>query len=198
MLILKQKMKNVLNNIFIISGPSGAGEDSIIKGLETFLLIEIVITTTTREMRQGESQKKPYCFISKEEFLKGIKENKFFEYAKEYNNNYYGVTNNEIKRVAKSKKIVIWKIEYKGVISAKKKFKDITAILINAPLEILEKRIKKRHSVTDEYIKSRMIYTKEWLKYKNIYDYEVINEEGKLDKAINKVLKIIKDKIDKN
>ena len=198
MLILKQKMKNILNNIFIISGPSGAGEDSIIKGLEKFLLIEIVITTTTREMRQGESQKNPYCFISKEDFLKGIKENKFFEYAKEYNNHYYGVTNNEIKRVAKSKKIVIWKIEYKGVISAKKKFKNITAILINAPLEILEKRIRKRYSVTDKYIKSRMIYTKEWLKYKNIYDYEVINEEGKLDKAINKVLKIIKDKIDKN
>ncbi len=180
------------NNLFIISGPSGAGEDSIINGLEKKLSIEKVTTTTTRKMRKGESEGCPYYFISKNDFKKGIEENKFFEYAQEYNNNYYGVTHDEIKRVKNSGKIGIWKIEYKGVITAKKLIKDITAIFINSPLPILEQRIRSRDGVTEEYIKERTKYTKEWLKHKNIYDYEVINEQGKLDEAIKKIVDIIK------
>jgi guanylate kinase len=184
------------NNLFIISSPSGAGEDSIIQGLEKLLPIERVITTTTRPMRPGESQKKPYYFISRDKFNKGIKENKFFEYAKEYNNHYYGVTHDEIKRVKNSGKIGIWKIEYKGVISAKKLIPGIISILINAPLDILEKRIRQRdRTVTEQYIKERMAYTKEFLKNKQIYDYEVINHQGKLNQTIKQVAKIIKQEV---
>lgn len=179
------------NNLFIISGPSGAGEDSIISGLEKKLSIKRVITTTTRQMRENESQKNPYYFIHKKQFLKNIKENKFLEYAIAYNNHYYGVTRDEFNRAINSKKIVIWKIEYKGVIAIKKLFKNIPAILINAPLKILGRRIKKRSNVSKQYIQIRQKYTKEWMKYKNIYDYEVLNEDGKLDQAVNKVLKII-------
>ena len=102
------------NNIFIISGPSGAGEDSIINELEKIFPIERVITTTTREMRLGEFQKNPYYFITKKEFAKGVEKNIFFEYAQEYNSNYYGVSYNEIKRVQACGRAGIWKIEYKA------------------------------------------------------------------------------------
>ena len=186
------------NNIFIISGPSGAGEDSIINGLGEILPIKKVITTTTREMRLGESQKNPYYFISKKKFKKGIEQNKFFEYAKEYNDNYYGVTHNEINRVKNSNKIGIWKIEYKGVITAKKLMPEIIAIFVNAPVKILEKRIRSRKGVSEKFIKERTKYTKKWLKYKNIYDYEVINEEEKLNKTIAHVAKIINTAVDKS
>ena len=182
-------------NIFIISGPSGAGEDSIIEGLKKILPIERIITTTARKMRPGESQKNPYYFISKKEFAKGIKDNKFIEYAKEYNGNYYGTPRTEIKRIKKGKKIGIWKIEYKGVKIVKKIMPEIKAILINAPLKILTDRIKRRDNISPKLLKERMDYTKEWLKHKKMYDYEVINEEGKLEKAINEVAKIIEDNI---
>ncbi|MBU1683885.1 hypothetical protein KKC56_00225 [Patescibacteria group bacterium] len=182
---------SMFNNLFIISGPSGAGEDSIISILEKKLSIEKVITTTTRSMRHGEFQKKPYYFISKQKFLKNIKDNKFFEYALAYNNHYYGVTHNEINRVINSNKIGIWKIEYQGVISAKKLFKNIPAILINAPIKILEQRIKKRANVSKQYVQTRQKYTQEWMKYKKLYDYEVINQDGKLNQATDEVIKII-------
>jgi len=187
-----------MGQIFIISGPSGAGEDSIIEGLQKYLNIERVITTTTRPMRPGESQGNPYYFVTLEEFKKGIKENKFFEYACEYNNNYYGVTHEEINRVRNGNKIGIWKIEYKGVITAKKLIPGIIAILISAPLSSIKKRLKKRdQNASPRYIKERMEYTRKWLKHKNIYDYEVINEDGKLEEAIQKTLKIIKKNIKK-
>ncbi|PLX26662.1 guanylate kinase [Candidatus Parcubacteria bacterium] len=180
-----------MKNIFIISGPSGVGEDSIIKGLKKILPIEVIITTTTRDLRPGESQGNPYYFISKEEFKNGIENNEFFEYAKEYNDNYYGVTHKEIERIKNSDKIGIWKIEYKGVIYAKKMFPNIIAIFINAPLDILEKRIRNRSNVSEEYIKERLDYTREWLKNIDIYNYKVENEEGKLKDTIKKVANII-------
>ncbi len=185
------------NNLFIISGPSGAGEDSVIAGLEKIIPLERVISTTTRPPRSHESNKNPYYFIPQKKFKEGIKKNLFFEWAREYNNHYYGVTRKEMHRIRGSKKIGIWKIEYQGVITAKKLIPGIKAILINAPLPVLKKRIKSRDNVSAKYLRSRMAYTKKWLQYKNIYDYEVINEENKLNKTIRRVAAIIKSQIDK-
>jgi guanylate kinase len=182
------------SNIFIISGPSGAGEDSIIEGLREYFPIERVITTTTRTMRSGESQGNPYYFISREDFEKEIKSDQFAEYAEEYNSNYYGTTIKELDRVRNSEKIGIWKIEYKGVMIIKNKYPEIVAILINTSnIGVLEDRIRRRDNVSEEYIKERTKYTKEWLKHIDIYDHTVINEEGKLKKAIQEVVAIIKN-----
>ncbi len=180
------------NNLFIISGPSGAGEDSIIDGLEKILPIERVITTTTRQIRPGEKSGKPYYFIGHDDFIKLIEEKKLFEYAQEYNNNYYGVTNDEINRIKTSGKIGLWKIEYQGVITAKKLMPKIIAIFINAPLKILEKRIRARDNVTEEFVQERLEYTKKWLKHLDIYDYVIENEEGKLSQTISRIAEIIK------
>lgn len=179
------------NKLFIISGPSGAGEDSVIEGLKKFLPIERVITTTTRKMRPREYNGSPYYFISKEEFEKGIKEDKFFEYAQEYNDQFYGAAKKEIERVLNCDRIGIWKIEYKGVIAVKKIMPEVVSIFIMTPtFEDIKKRLLKRGE-SEEFIKERMIYTKEWLKHKDIYDYEVINYENKLDETINEVKEII-------
>ena len=179
------------SNLIIISGPSGSGQDSVIKGLEKFFSIERVITFTTRAMRPGEAEGKPYYFISKDEFKKKIKNKEFFEYAKQYNGNFYGVANAEITRVRDSGKPGIWKIDYQGVINVKKKMPDIPAILIIAPLDVLEERIKKRDAATDKYIKDRMNYTKKWLKHTDIYDYIVENKDGHLDETVRQVKKVI-------
>ncbi|MCK4592171.1 guanylate kinase [Candidatus Parcubacteria bacterium] len=179
------------NKLFIISGPSGAGEDSVIEGLKKFLSIERVITTTTRKKRSDVFAEDPYYFISKKEFEKGILENKFFEYAEEDNNQFYGVTNEEIERVISSGKIGIWKIEYKGVMTVKKIMSGVVSILITTQsLEILKQRLSKRGE-SEEFIQRRMDYAKEWLKYKDIYDYQVVNYEGKLDEAVEEVKGII-------
>lgn len=181
------------SNIFIISGPSGAGEDSIIDGLKKKFEVEKIVTTTTRQMRPGESHGNQYYFISADEFKEKIKNDEFAEYAQEYNDNFYGVTKEELKRVNNCGKIGLWKIEYKGVMTAKKKFPEIKSIYIAPPsLEILKKRIMKRDNVSEEYVNERMEYTKEWMKYEHIYDYKVVNEENKLDDAILEVANIIK------
>ncbi|OIO18399.1 MAG: hypothetical protein COY69_02120 [Candidatus Magasanikbacteria bacterium CG_4_10_14_0_8_um_filter_32_14] len=180
-------------SIIIISGPSGVGEDSIIEKLSDRIVLERVVTTTTRPMRPGETEGHPYFFINKEEFLEKVKSKKFFEHAEEYNGHLYGVTFDELRRVENSKKVGIWKIEYKGVIKAKKLISNIVAIFINAPLDVLESRIRRRDKADDAYVAERMKYTKEWLKYRNIYDYEVENTEGRLLESVDKVESLIRD-----
>lgn len=187
-----------MSSLFIISGPSGVGEDSVIEGLRKYFEIERVITTTTRSMRPGESQGNPYYFISREEFLEMISGNRMAEYAEEYNNNLYGVTKDELKRVSESGKVGIWKIEYKGVITAKKEFPEIRSIYIAAPsLDILRQRIIRRNpDVSEEYLEERMNYTKEWMNHEDIYDFKVVNEEGKLEETIKKVAEFVSSKLD--
>lgn len=181
------------SNIFIISGPSGAGEDSIIDGVAALMPIERVINTTTRsELRPGESQGNPYYFITHEQFAEGIHKGDFVEYAELHNHNFYGVTKAEIHRVAQSKKTGIWKMDYKGVITVKKIFPEIRSILITVPsLDVLETRIRRRGGVSETYIQDRLDYAKEWLKHTDIYDYTIINAEGELKTSIEQVRSLL-------
>ena len=180
------------NNIVIISGPSGAGEDSVIQGLEKLFSTERVITTTTRPMRIGESEGKPYHFISKEAFQKKIANGDFFEYAEEDNHQLYGVTLEEIYRVQNLPKIVLWKMDYKGVITIKKMLPSVLSILITAPLEVLEQRIRQRDMVTEEFVRGRMKYAKGWFKNRVIFDFEVENIQGKLHETVAQVANYIR------
>jgi guanylate kinase len=142
-------------------------------------------------MRPEDKAGVSYYFLSKEEFEKGIKENKFFEYALEDSGNYYGGTYAELERVKKSDDPVIWKIEYKGVLAAKKLVPNAKSIYIHIPIELIEKRLKKRGE-SEEVIAARLEYARGWYENENIFDYKVTNEEGKLDETIEKVAEIIK------
>lgn len=182
------------NNIFIISGPSGAGEDSVINGLKKKNPdIHAVTNTTTRKMRAGESEGNPYHFVTVQQFESMIANDELVEWAQHYNGQYYGVTRQSFDNITAEGNIALWKIDYKGVIATKKMFPDIIAIFLMAEsLEVLEQRIRQRVDVTEEYIAERMAYTKQWLTHTDIYDYTVINRQGHLDDAIAEVEKIIR------
>jgi len=187
------------NKIFIITGPSGAGEDSVIKGLKKNFDISWVITTVTRPMRKGESQGHPYYFISKEEFEKKLKNEEFIEYADVYGK-LYGTTIAELERVQAEaeteNKIGIWKIEWQGVKIIKEKLPNIVTIMIDVPsLEILKTRLIKRGKDSMPVIEKRLKDAKGWDKHPEIYDYTVVNEENKLNETIKKVAEIIKKHI---
>jgi guanylate kinase len=183
------------SNIFILSGPSGSGQDSVIDGLKKIIDLERIITTTTRPMRPGEINGKSYYFISREEFKKMIKENKFFEFALEDNGNYYGGTYEELERAKSTDKPVVWKVDYQGVVAGKKLVPDAKSILIYIPQELIPIRLEKRGHKSKEFIEARIEHSQGWYKNENIFDYKVYNKEGKLDETIKKIAEIIKDNI---
>lgn len=179
-----------MKNIFVIYGPSGSGQDSVIEGVANVLPIERVITTVSREMRTDESQGHPYYFISLAEFEELIHTNSLAEYVKKYTGIYYGVTQQELNRVFNGENVGVWKVDFEGAITIKKRFPNAVVIKINAPIDVIEKRIRSRETLPENEVQSRLNHIREWLP-KSIYDYQVENEEGKLDEAIAKVKAII-------
>jgi guanylate kinase len=183
------------SNVFILSGPSGAGKDSIIEGLKKIIPLQHIITTVSRPMRPGEKQGKPYFFITEKEFLEKLKRDEFFEHDKHFGN-YYGLTWEEVNKIKTSNRICFWQAEYKGVKTAKEKLPNIVTIFINSPLDDLIRRMDQREEKIDKKIyKERVDNIKEWLKHLDIYDFIVDNKEGKLNDTIKEVAKIIKDNL---
>ena len=77
--VAKQKNRGVL---LVLTGPSGAGKDTVLSKLQerSPQMIKIV-TTTSRAMREKESEGHPYHFVSRDQFEELIAEGAFFEWV---------------------------------------------------------------------------------------------------------------------
>lgn len=180
--------------LVIITGSSGSGKDSVIEGLQKQGLDFCwVVTTTSRKKRKKESEGKPYYFKSREEFEEMIRNNELLEHEEIYGN-YYGSTVKEVEGCFSKNELTIFKVDPTGAMTIKKKFPKSFVIFITPPsLEILEKRLKSRGTEKPEEIKRRLDKVRKEMKLAKDFDAVVINREGKLDGAINKVLTIIKE-----
>lgn len=179
--------------LFVVYGPSGSGQDSVVEGIARRLPVERVITTTTRGMRRGESQQRPYWFVSRVEFEKAIQSDSLIEWAKTYNDEFYGVTRDEIERVTSSGKIGVWKVDWKGAKSIRTLFPQIPIIFITAPIESIRQRILRRDNPDDSYFKERMAYIEDLLARPDlVYDYTIENRDGELEKAVDQAEAIIR------
>ena len=76
--------------LIVVSGPSGVGKGTIVKTLAKRRedVVESV-SCTTRAPREGEIHGREYYFLSKEEFLRRIKEDDFLEHDEHFGN-FYG------------------------------------------------------------------------------------------------------------
>jgi len=178
--------------LFIISGLSGAGKDSVIEGLKkSGAEFNWVVTTTTRPMRQGETEGNPYHFISKEDFEEKIKNGGFLEWAKVYDN-YYGTQKKDVEFLLESGKPTILKIDCQGAKIVKDKIKEVKVIFIVPPsMEILEQRLRGRGTDSEDAIQKRLSVAREEMETIKEWDFVVVNEEGKLDETVEKTKKII-------
>ncbi len=86
------------NNIVIaLFGPSGSGKDTGVRLLTSkFKSLHHIIPTTTRPMRDTETNNVDYYFVNKEQFIRGITNNDFYT-INYYNNWSYGINRNEIE-----------------------------------------------------------------------------------------------------
>ena len=166
-----------MSNIFIISAPSGCGKTSLVRELcQTYSFLEQTVSYTTRTIRSGEVDGKDYHFISKDEFIKNKKNNKFIESQNVYDN-FYGTTYESINEILASGKDAILEIDYKGMLLIKSKIPSSQSIYILPPsVEELEKRLFDRGLDSDEVIEKRVSRAKDELKYVKFADYTVMND----------------------
>jgi guanylate kinase len=183
---------NKKNTIFLISGPSGVGKDSVIKTLkESNSNIKNIVTITTRKIRGNEIHNKDYIFVSKKKFENLITGNKLIEWSEVYGN-YYGVPKDQIENNLNNQNKIIIKTDIQGIKKLKQKFKNAVTIFIMPPdVKTLLNRLKSRKTDSKKDITKRSDIAIKEMGEKNIFDHIIINKDGSLNNTINQIKKII-------
>lgn len=178
--------------ILVISGPSGAGKSSLINEmLKEIKDVYFSISTTTRQMREGEREGVEYFFISKEEFEKEIKEGEFLEWAKVHGN-YYGTSLKPVKKALKEQKLVVFDIDVQGHKIVKEKFKELTtSIFLTTPsLKVLQERLLKRGTDDMQTIQKRVNNALIEIEEISHYDFLIINDQ--FEEALKELVSVAK------
>lgn len=191
------------NFVIVISAPSGCGKSTIVKKLlQEVDNLSISISATSRQPRGKEVDCIDYHFLTKEEFEKRIKENKFLEYATVHDN-YYGTLKSEVEKKWNNGKDIILDIDCQGgqqISKQLEKNKLLKIFILPPSMEALKERIINRAENSAEEIEKRLKNSRNEVNYASEYDFVVINDD--LDIAINEIKSIITTKrianIDKN
>lgn len=177
--------------LFVISGPSGSGKNTVIK---EFLKrhkrdFTLSISATTRAPRAGEKEGVNYYFYSKAKFRDLARKGMFLEYARVLDN-YYGTPASKVQKALIAGKHVIMDIDIQGAAKIRSKTRDCVTIFIIPPtVAELAKRLKKRKTETRDAIKKRLALARKELKERSKYDYIVINKD--LKKAVSQIESIL-------
>ena len=177
--------------VFIISGPSGSGKDTLLKKLfEQCPELKFSISSITRGMREGEVEGEKYNFISREKFESMIKEDKLLEYNV-YVNNYYGTPREPVEKAVAENKDIFIEVDVNGAESIRQKLPEAISIFVMPPsFEELKRRLSGRGTETEEVINLRMAESLGEIKRAVEYDYIVVNDD--LSTAVQDVIAIIK------
>ncbi len=163
--------------ILIISGPSGAGKTTLLQFLpsENFYFS---VSHTTRSPRKEEVNGKDYYFVSKEEFLKMIKNDEFLEWVEIFGT-YYGTSVKEIDKAILQNKHLVLDIEVIGATRLRNFFGNSAIFIFILPpnLEVLKERLRKRGTEDEIEIEKRINRALEEIKFAGWFDYIIINDE---------------------
>ena len=176
--------------LFIFTGPSGVGKGTILKDFFKKADNDIVysISCTTRKPREGEENGIHYFFKEKQEFEELIKKGDFLEWAN-YSGNYYGTNKTFVENNIKQNKSVLLEIELQGAMVVMQKCPEAISIFIKPPtFEELERRLRGRHSESEEAIRKRLNCAKDELRHIDLFNYVIEND--KVENAVNKLYEI--------
>ena len=179
--------------MIVISGPSGAGKDSVIQRMkERNTSIHFVVTATTRPPRADEQDGVDYFFVSHDEFARMIEQDELLEHAIVYND-YKGIPEQQVRDALASGKDVILRVDVQGAATIRKKSPQALFIFITVESEAeLIRRLEARKTETPEGLKLRSATARQEMKRIGEFDYVVVNRDSQLDEAVDSILAIIR------
>ncbi|MBQ4120150.1 MAG: guanylate kinase [Clostridia bacterium] len=176
--------------IFLISGPSGSGKDTLlVKLFKKRPDIEFSISSITRPMREGEIEGEKYNFITRENFEDMLKNDMLLEYNV-YAGNYYGTPKMPVINAIENGKDIIIEVDVNGAAKIREKLPQAVSIFIMPPsYEVLRNRLSRRATETQEVIDKRMEIALLEIARATEYDYIVVNDD--LSAAVEDIISVI-------
>jgi guanylate kinase len=165
----------VTTPILVITGPSGVGKGTLIKGLlELMPGLELAVSATTRKPREGEVNGVDYHFLSEEDFDRRVAAGEFVEHA-EYAGNRYGTLKSELSRPARG---IVLEIDVQGARQVREALPEAVLIFIEPPsFEALERRLATRASDRPEQIERRLAAARDELAAADEFDHRIVNDD---------------------
>jgi guanylate kinase len=161
--------------ILVITGPSGVGKGTLIKGLlQQVPGLQLAVSATTRKPREGEVNGVQYHFLSEDDFDRRVGAGEFIEHAK-YAGNRYGTLKSELTRPARG---IVLEIDVQGARQVRERLPDARLIFIEPPsFEDLEQRLAGRGSDRPEQIERRLAAARDELAAAGEFDHRVVNDD---------------------
>ncbi|GAC1654110.1 MAG: guanylate kinase [Vulcanimicrobiaceae bacterium] len=179
--------------LFVVSGPSGAGKDTLVDALRARMpRLKYSVSGTTRSPRADEQEGVHYFYLSEAAFRERLAHNGFLEF-REYNGSLYGTPRDFVERTLTEGYDLIMKPEVNGALAIKSTFPDAVLIfLLPDKFSHLRERLLARRTETNEEIARRLEIAHEEMQYLHHFDYIVINEDRRQDEAVNDLEAIVR------
>jgi guanylate kinase len=178
--------------VFVITGPSGVGKGTLIRGLlERVPELELSVSATTRKPRPGERDGVDYHFLSPEEFEAHVAAGDFLEHAS-YSGNRYGTLRSEVERRLAEGKPVVLEIEVQGARQVRSAMPEAVAVFITPPSrEALRARLIGRGTDTADQVDERMRTAERELEARPEFAHVVVND--RLEQATDELARIVRN-----
>lgn len=174
----------------MITGPSGVGKGTLIRGLlERLPALELSVSATTRQPRAGERDGVDYHFLTPEEFDARLRAGEFLEHAT-YAGNRYGTLRQEVLGRAAAGTPVVLEIELQGARQVRQAMPDALAVFIAPPsIEALRSRLIGRGTDSPEQVQARLRTALEELQAREEFSHVVVND--RLEQAVEELVEIV-------
>jgi guanylate kinase len=181
--------------VFVITGPSGVGKGTLIRGLmERLPILELSVSATTRAPRPGEQDGIDYHFLTREEFDRRVREGEFVEHA-DYAGRSYGTLRSELDARVQAGTPVVLEIEVQGARQVRASVPDAVQVFIAPPsLEELRTRLIGRGTDDPKGVKRRLHVAARELKAQPEFAHVVVND--RLQDALEQLTRIVADEMD--
>ncbi len=164
--------------VFVVTGPSGAGKGTLIKGLlERVPGLEIAVSATTRPQRPGEADGQDYWFFSDGEFTRRVDADEFLEWVPYVSGHRYGTLRSEIDRIANDDCVCVLELELEGALKVQDEVPRSVTIFIAADVDELERRLRERATESTGEIEERIALAREQLERAHEFRYMVRNDD---------------------
>jgi guanylate kinase len=167
-----------MSKVFVITGPSGVGKGTLIRELcKRVPDLELSISATTREPREGERDGHDYHFLSREEFDRRVEAGDFLEFAT-YSGNRYGTLRGEVERRLRAGHSVVLEIEVQGARQVRAAMRESIQVFIAPPdPAVLRRRLDARGTDSAEAIDARLEVAAQELAAQDEFAYRVVNDD---------------------
>jgi guanylate kinase len=168
----------VVKPVFVVTGPSGAGKGTLIRGLlERLPQLEVAISATTRPLRAGEANGREYWFLSTQEFAARIADGEFLEWVEYVSHKRYGTLRSEIDRIAATGRVCVLELELEGALHVQEEVRGACTIFISADVDELERRLRERATESTGEIEDRITLARHQLEQAHRFRYMVRNDD---------------------